>query len=227
MMSLEKVTPAATSLLGGAAPILGGVASGLLGMFGQSSANKANAKMAREQMAFQERMSNTAYQRSTKDLEKAGLNRILALGSPASSPAGQTAQMKSTTESAAASAVQLATQIAQIKNIESNTKLADANTIKSIHEGEINSLQAALMGRAGEYGDKGLSWLENFFDDSTSNAAPKGSNNSFIDNYIWDSKKSASENSPLISFISKMMKQPPKKMGNKHSRKSRRTGRSK
>lgn len=127
-MSLEKVTPAATSLLGGAAPILGGVASGLLGMFGQSSANKANAKMAREQMAFQERMSNTAYQRSTKDLEKAGLNRILALGSPASSPVGQTAQMKSTTESASASAAQMATMIAQIRNIEAQTKKTEVET---------------------------------------------------------------------------------------------------
>jgi hypothetical protein len=127
-MSLEKVTPAATSLLGGAAPILGGVASGLLGMFGQSSANKANAKMAREQMAFQERMSNTAYQRSTKDLEKAGLNRILALGSPASSPAGQTAQMKSTTESAAASAAGMATMIAQIRNIEAQTEKTQVET---------------------------------------------------------------------------------------------------
>lgn len=163
-MALEKVAPAATSLLGGAAPILGGVASGLLGMFGQSSANKANAAMAREQMAFQERMSNTAYQRSTKDLEKAGLNRILALGSPASSPSGQTAQMKSTTESAASSAAQMATMIAQIRNIEAQTKKTQVET-------QIQEPKANVMDKINDAmnfaADKGpLSWMtkgyENF-----------------------------------------------------------------
>lgn len=72
---------------------LGSIAGGLIGAKGQRDANKANIQLAREQMAFQERMSSTAYERATRDLEAAGLNRILALGSPASSPAGARPQI--------------------------------------------------------------------------------------------------------------------------------------
>ena len=77
-----------------AAPIIGG----LLSRSGQSSANRQNLRIAREQMAFQERMSNTAYQRASKDLDAAGLNRILALGSPASTPGGASAVMRNPNE---------------------------------------------------------------------------------------------------------------------------------
>ena len=78
------------TLVSSATDILGG----FLGRKGQKDANRMNLQIAREQMRFQERMSSTANQRAAADLEAAGLNRILALGKPASSPAGQSAVMQ-------------------------------------------------------------------------------------------------------------------------------------
>mgnify|MGYP000194035858 CR=1 FL=1 len=68
-----------------AAAALGGA---LIGGIGQRSANQTNIHLAREQMRFQERMSNTAVQRRMRDLRLAGINPILAGKFDATTPAG-------------------------------------------------------------------------------------------------------------------------------------------
>ena len=122
---MDPVTGAA--LISAGSNVLGG----LIGSRGQAAANRANLKIAREQMAFQERMSSTAYQRSASDLKKAGLNRILALGSPASSPQGASATMQNEkamlaqgVQNAALTAAQTKLTMAQAKKVENESDIS-------------------------------------------------------------------------------------------------------
>lgn len=76
-----------TAIAGG----LGAAASA----FGARDANRRNLQIVREQMAFQERMSNTAFQRGMADMRAAGLNPMLAFSQGgASSPSGAAARME-------------------------------------------------------------------------------------------------------------------------------------
>jgi len=121
-------------------PLLGAVGNvigGLIGASGQRSANQMNLKIARENRDWQERMSNTAYQRSARDLEEAGLNRILALGQPASTPAGNVAQMQNEKAEIGKGVSQAAVTAAQIG-------LIKAQTAKSLAEAKVIAPKAAI-----------------------------------------------------------------------------------
>jgi hypothetical protein len=118
------------AIIGGGASLIGGM------MTNQAQANQAaaaqsfSADQAEKQMDFQERMRETQYQTTVKDLIAAGLNPMLAYsqggaGTPSGSAAvGQQATLKNPAEGLAASA-------AALGNIEADLELKTANTNES------------------------------------------------------------------------------------------------
>jgi hypothetical protein len=127
---------------------IGGLTGGLLGFIGQqqtnqknwdiaNAANESSAAQAQRQMDFQERMRQTQYQTAVEDMQKAGLNPMLAYSQGgAGTPTGamgsvSTAQMRNSLGAGVA-----AYNSASIAN--ADVQLKDASTTESISRTNVN-----------------------------------------------------------------------------------------
>lgn len=127
-----------------------GLGSAALSYVGAQQQNRMAKQAAQDQMDFQERMSNTSYQRAMKDMSAAGLNPMLAYNQGgASTPSGSSYDPQNAIEGSISSARANMQAKAELDNVRSQTALNNALR-KSAAEDAILKSNSAAVAKANE-----------------------------------------------------------------------------
>ncbi|AXH71836.1 MAG: DNA pilot protein [Microviridae sp.] len=128
-----------------------GAGGAILGYMGQKDTNDTNMQLGQAQMAFQERMSSSAYQRAVVDMQSAGLNPMLAYSQGgASSPVGSMPQVNNAVAAGASTAMQsigLLQGMAQVERIKAETEKIKGDTLVPGMGQELARVRASLDGQ--------------------------------------------------------------------------------
>lgn len=136
------------ALIGG----IGALGAGALGAWSTAKANQANREMAQRQMDFQRMMSSTAYQRAMQDMQRAGLNPILAYSQGgATTPTGSTAKIEPEVAHGVSSAMQAARLQSEIRQVQAQTELLKTQDVLQKLQLPEAQAKAALYGNLGAF----------------------------------------------------------------------------
>lgn len=132
--------------------VVGTIGAGLIGggldYLGAQKQNETAKEIADEQMAFQERMSNTAHQREIADLKASGLNPVLSANAGASSPSGAMAPVVNELSGVSKSLQNLPTELmgvaSSVQNIRESESKTDYN--KALADAVRGGLPAKTIG---------------------------------------------------------------------------------
>lgn len=92
---------------------------------------------------FQERMSNTAWQRGVADMRAAGVNPMLSISEgPASSPSGSTFEVKSPTAGMTSSAVEVQRIKKDLQLADSQMKVNESSVAKNMADAALSNAKA-------------------------------------------------------------------------------------